>query len=185
MSLSLTSTAIGDGESFDVFDPDMAVVTPHRLARVLSHICRFNGHTPQFYSVAQHSVIVSKALWSEFRDYKLALEGLMHDAAEAFIADLPRPIKHADGFDSYRELDDNLTAMIFDYYGIEFPLDPRVKEADNRTLMTERRDLRMTGGALWPEAEPYDWFTISPLPSEEAAKTWLQTFELFANGKPS
>jgi hypothetical protein len=177
---SITSSAIGDNESFDVFNPDMSVVTPERLARVLSHLCRFNGHTPFHYSVAQHSFYCAREIIRQTGDAQLALEALMHDAAEAFLADIPRPIKYSAGFDVYRSLDDDLTEQIFAHFGLRYPLHQDVKEADNRMLLTERRELQMTGGGLWPDGEPYEDMKIARWSPSEAAEEWLGMFTSLA-----
>lgn len=76
------------GEFVDVINPDPEKINIQDIAHALSHLCRYGGHTDEFYSVAQHSIAVSYLVPEE-----VALEGLLHDATEAYMVDLPRPIK--------------------------------------------------------------------------------------------
>ncbi len=74
------------GKKFDYLNSTTDDVEIEDIATALSHICRFNGHLPEFYSVAQHSVLCSQIVPPEF-----AFEALMHDAAEAYCQDIPAP----------------------------------------------------------------------------------------------
>ena len=69
-------------------DPDPASIALDDVAHALAHLCRYNGHVRKFYSVAEHSVLVSRAVPAAD-----ALWGLLHDAAEAYFGDLIRPVK--------------------------------------------------------------------------------------------
>ena len=76
------------GKIIDPINPDPEDIDIRDIAHSLSQQCRFTGHTSEFYSVAEHSVLVSEAVPA--RDAAL---GLMHDATEAYLADLAKPIK--------------------------------------------------------------------------------------------
>lgn len=144
-----------DGTRFHILHPDPSVIRLEVIAHSLSKLCRFTGQCKFFYTVAEHSVMVSKIVPPE-----LALQGLMHDASEAFIGDLSRPLKVileqlAPGL--MRGIEDGIHAAIAERFGFEFPHDPLVKEADNIALATEKRDL------MPKVSEP--WFNLpDPLP---------------------
>jgi hypothetical protein len=131
------------------------------IAHGLSQLCRFSGQTLEFYSVAQHSVMVSDVVTmldgssDEFpkmeRDKKneLALVALLHDASEAYIIDLPTPVKaHVQG---YVELEHAVMTVIAKRFDLDIELfaHPLVKHADMTMLATEKRDL------LGPEPQPW------------------------------
>jgi uncharacterized protein len=122
------------------------------IAHALSMLCRFTGATQQFYSVAQHSVWVSHRCAPED-----ALWGLLHDASEAYLMDLPRPLKRAPEFTFYREAESRAMLAICERFGLPWGTPLSVKEADARMLATEARDLM---APLHPEwrlmEEPYE-----------------------------
>ena len=75
------------GATLDFLDPATSQFTLGDIAHGLSNICRYAGQCDEFYSVAEHSVLVSEVT-EQFK-----LEALMHDAAEAFLGDVTRPLK--------------------------------------------------------------------------------------------
>ena len=84
------------GRHFDPTEIEPSDIDLLDIAHALSRLCRYAGHVPGFYSVAQHSVYVSKML--ERRnpdDVELQLLGLLHDASEAYLGDVIRPLKLA------------------------------------------------------------------------------------------
>lgn len=101
------------------------------IAHSLSLVCRYGGHVPDSYSVAQHSCMVSDHL-PEFK-----LEGLLHDGTEAYLGDIVRPVKHSPTMRLYRLAENKLDVLIHE----KFELDPGarklVKVYDNRALQTE------------------------------------------------
>lgn len=101
------------------------------IAHALSMLCRYGGHCKRFYSVAEHSVHLSYAVPSEF-----AFDALMHDATEAYLVDLPRPIKHQ--LPDYKQAEDNLASVIAGKFGLVYPMPPEVHAADNAILTDER-----------------------------------------------
>ena len=120
------------------------------IAHPLSYMCRFNGCTLWFYSVAQHSVFVSK-LVSE----KNALWGLLHDASEAYIVDLVSPVKRYLSSE-YRELEKRFMKVICEVYGLPEEMPEEVEYFDKVALVTERRDLLLH---TYPK-----WYDVDPLP---------------------
>lgn len=133
-------------------DPRPEDVDIEEIAQALSHICRFGGHVPGGpYSVAQHSVYVSRCVAETRPD--LAILGLLHDAPEAYLGDIIRPIKRSGCVtEEYRLADAAWMRAIGTAIGITFPdkMPAEVKIADDRVLMTERRDLLIAGPA-WRE----------------------------------
>lgn len=103
------------------------------IAHHLSHICRFNGATRVFYSVAEHSVHVSHLV-----DPALAFVGLMHDATEAYCGDLIRPVKHM--LPEYMRMEHGIWGAVAERFGLPASIPIEVKAADNIALLTERRE---------------------------------------------
>lgn len=122
------------GVKFDLLNPQPEMVNIGDIAHALSHQCRFTGHTRKFYSVAQHSVEVSKLVPREH-----AFAGLMHDATEAYVADIATPLKAL--LLDYKAIEDRVWVAIAAKFGLPRHLPPEVKTADTIMLMTERRDL--------------------------------------------
>lgn len=98
------------GKKFFPLDPDPELICIEDIAHSLAMQCRYNGHTRRFYSVAQHSVILASKF---FKSHDLRFAALLHDASEAYLSDVPLPIKHLPQFTFYREAEDRLQRMIF------------------------------------------------------------------------
>ena len=82
------------GRWVNPFDPDPEQLDAGDIARALANQCRFGGHCRVFYSVAQHSVIISRLVEERGGDVEDAFAALMHDATEAYLGDMPHPLKH-------------------------------------------------------------------------------------------
>ncbi len=131
------------GEKFHLLSPWDSVVDVVDIAHSLSQLCRFAGHTSQFYSVAEHSVRVSDIVPQEQK-----MAALFHDAAEAYIGDISRPLKLVLAGSWLGIIEDRIRAEICVQLHI-FPMaDTRVKWADNVLLYTEGRDL-MNNSSQW------------------------------------
>jgi hypothetical protein len=156
------------GKSIDLLNIKGEDITIEDIAHSLSNQCRFGGHTRQFYSVAQHSLRVAQALPSD-----LKLTGLLHDAAEAYVIDLPLPIKRS--LPEYCVLEDAVWAVI----GSKFQLKDKdhwlIKMADKMALRTEIEDFFTIEEAphllSYPRLPPQ-----SPMNPKEAASTFLASF---------
>lgn len=143
---------------FYPFDPRAEEVDIRDIAASLAKQCRFNGHSVVFYSVAQHSVMVSELLPAH-----QALWGLLHDAAEAYIGDMIRPIKtHAD-FATFRSLEHSVMGAIIKRFNLWPTWEPSaIKYADNVMVNTEKRDVTM---------DTSDWGPM-PGPLPERIEAW-------------
>ncbi|NPV76195.1 MAG: hypothetical protein HPY59_07440 [Anaerolineae bacterium] len=133
---------IHSGNNFDFVDLDRNIFTIEDIAHGLSNVCRFGGQCNRFYSVAQHSVMVSYLVPAE-----LSMAALLHDAAEAFMGDITSPLKSL--LPDYRTLEKKVESMILARFGIVEPLDMRIKLADRIALATEERDLMPRHADSW------------------------------------
>lgn len=177
------------GRQFYPLDPRVEDIDIEDIAHALARLCRFNGHVKTFYSVAQHSVLVSieveraapshyrlegyhdavaqKAVWSD------ALAGLLHDAAEAYLGDMIRPLKVS--MPAYRDAEQKLEAVIAKRFGLAFPWPALVKVMDDRLLATERRDVLAVQRPWSFRAEPIER-RIECLPPGAAEHAFLERF---------
>lgn len=139
------------------------------IAHALARQCRYNGHCDGFLSVARHSIWVSERL--ERHGRVMALWGLLHDAAETYLGDLVRPLKHSDAMRLYREAEDRLEAVVAEAFGLPFPMPAEVHEADTYVCTElEMPDYRSTwvGSIEDDEAEflaRYMMLTGKPAPA--------------------
>ncbi len=151
------------------------------IAHALSQQCRFAGHTRVFYSVAEHCVRVSQLLdfWGERRS--VILQGLLHDASEAYLVDIPTPLKQSAEFAGYRTSEAHLQALIYDSFGLGVNEHLIVRKADAVLLSTEARDLMPFRPAHWGAlTQPPLEARIVPWSSVEAERSFLLRFESFA-----
>lgn len=158
------------GNYFNFLTPEKSVFGIEDIAHALSHVCRFAGHCREFYSVAQHSVMVSRIVPREH-----ALVGLLHDAPEAFIGDVTRPLKAL--LPDYQKLQERIEKAVLGKFGIAMIPDS-VKQADLVMLRTEQRDLMLWRGpwacldGIEPLAE-----TVRPWRPEVAKWRFLHEFD--------
>lgn len=133
------------GHYFDFLNPDQSFVLVDDIAHALSMQCRFTGHTERFYSVAEHSVHCSYIVPPED-----ALAALMHDAAEAFIGDIAKPLKML--LPDYQRIEKQVERAVFNKLEIQYPFPDSVKKADVEMLFVEQRDA-MLSKDLWASTE--------------------------------
>jgi len=125
------------GKKFHLLDPQPEEICIEDIAHALSNQCRYTGHVRRFFSVAEHSYHVSLHV-----EKQNALAGLMHDASEAYITDLSRPVKQLTPVGPpYYEIEDKIMRVIADKFGFAWPMDKDVKSADNFMLLLEKNQL--------------------------------------------
>jgi hypothetical protein len=156
------------GKKINPLNPEIESIDIEDIAHALSMKCRFTGHTRLFYSIAQHSVMVS-----EFCPQEDALAGLLHDSAEAYLADIAGPIKpYIIGF---KEIEERLLSCIFLKFDVEWPLPNSVRYIDERMLITEGHALMNNPESWGVNVQPYD-ILITPWTIEKVKEIFLNTF---------
>ena len=137
------------GGHFNYADPMSSCLNIQDIAHALSQQCRFNGHLREFYSVAEHSILCYEYL-TQLKDEngdkvklsaKTLMYGLLHDAAEAVISDIPAPFKML--FPELKKKEDEYLEAIFDILGLDMEDANKVlvKQADRYMVLKEARDL--------------------------------------------
>jgi uncharacterized protein len=164
------------GRAFSYVNPSPNDVDITDIAVALSRIPRYLGHTSQFYSVAQHcanAVICPEAGCG--RNH-VAQWALLHDAAEAYMGDLPGPLKRL--LPDYSAIEDAVLAAIAQRFGLPPCMPPEIKLIDRRLLATEFRDLQGEPLKGWSAgAEPYGDMVIRGLGPDLAAAGFLAEFK--------
>lgn len=153
-------------EDFDIRD----------IARHLACKCRYGGATSEFYSVAQHSVLVSHYVPEDCRQW-----GLMHDVGEAYLPDVQRPIKkYLQGF---LEIEKKIQQKAGEWLGIGWPIPAGVEQIDDAIITAEQAALFGPPPLAWPEVIPGREVNIvigQPLLPDQAEELFLCRFaELF------
>lgn len=106
------------GARVSLLNPTVDQIDIDDIATGLSNVCRFGGQVPQHYSVAEHSVTCAMAAWSRGFSARRCMAVLMHDASEAYLGDVIRPLKGLLG-DTYRDLEYRMQSVIHEYADIE------------------------------------------------------------------
>lgn len=155
-------------------DIDIADIAHH-----LSHLCRFTGATRQFYSVAEHSLLVCDLVRCRaLHDYWLQLAALLHDAHEAYLGDISTPLKQVVG--EFSAIDRAVSRAVAARFGLPATQAPEVKRADLEALAIEKRDLMPDHPEPWAVLkgiEPPDgWCAILTTP-EDSRLSYLQRFQ--------
>lgn len=167
------------GKKFWPVDPRPEDIDIVDIAHALSNLCRFGGHCREFYSVAQHSVLLSYIC-----EPKDALWGLLHDASEAYVVDIPRPLKYSPGMEGYKVIEKRMMRAVCEAFGLSYDSPESVNIADEVLIATEARD-------LMPEHNVKEWtFThpaleeqIIPWSPSESKQKFLDRFYELLNSK--
>lgn len=162
------------GKKFHLLNPQQNEIDILDIAHALSMTCRWGGHCKKFYSVAEHSIHIANRIINP----KQALMGLLHDSAEAYMGDMPRPFKSM--FSEWKKIERKVEEVIFQHFGLNiFDLDVIVKELDNSILINEKKAL-MNPDMKWDnefdELKPIEGLTLKFWEPKEAEQQFLNTF---------
>lgn len=163
------------GKKFYPADPRPEDIEIIDIASGLARECRYGGQLSGFYSVAEHSVLVADVLPEE-----LKLQGLLHDAPEAWLRDMVRPAKIL--LPQYGELEDRVWAAVAWRFGLPRELDPRVKQADDAVLLAEKAQLFPDEHDDWSiKGEPAN-VSVWGFGHENAERLFLNKFHTITKG---
>lgn len=180
------------GKFVNVLTPNPDDLLIEDIAWSISRISRFAGHTIplQPYTVGQHSIFVADMIWQETRDIKLALYGLLHDAAEAFIGDIPSPVKHVPSIRSeINKIEDNLLSVIMEkFIGETITAEEwsKIKFYDKRAQFIEAHAFMVSRGKDWYDRDKHDITLLDlqkftqPKPSVEVFEEFMSIFDFYS-----
>jgi len=157
-----TAISTYNGHAFDIFNPDSWVFDIDEIAQALANTCRFGGHV-EFYSVAEHCVRVASWLKDHGYSERVQLIGLLHDAVETYIGDIPRPIKKTFTLDGegIMDLEKGMEYAMFAAFGLlqdNFDSEwAAIKQADWAVYELERDERPNVGRGLLPSAAKHEW----------------------------
>ena len=175
-----TTITTFSGKTFDYEDPRPEMIAIEDIAHQLGNVCRFAGATAIHYSVAQHSIMVAGLACEQVslpeRQPEIGLYGLLHDASEAYLGDVPAPWKHVVGMEYYRKMEERTMRAIGEALGLDLALLPEeVKKADKDAFYREQAFLMPPPHS--PE-NPYvgSGIRFGVLAPQDASQAWYITY---------
>lgn len=131
------------GKKISILNPDPATIDIEDIAIALSNICRFGGNIKHFYSVAVHSILVANIAPSS-----LKLEALLHDAAEAYVGDIIKPLKVILG-KTYTDIEDRFMCSIITKFKLDEAKLAMIKQYDKQALELEHERYQKGNRSEW------------------------------------
>lgn len=160
------------GRAFYPLDPRPEEIHIEDIAAALSKLCRYGGHTKQFYSVAEHCVLMAHAAPDGMH-----LAALLHDASEAYLSDVIRPIKRH--LSNYEAIEADLERAIARRFCIAWPMPAEVKRMDNAILVDERDQAMAKPPRDWALTESALGVTLQFWSPEKAEYEFLAAFRRY------
>ncbi len=163
------------GGMFDYHNPGKSSISIEDIARPLANNCRFAGHLPRHYSIAQHAVNVSRLVPAGFE-----FTGLMHDTSEAFTNDITTPLKQV--IPGFKDLETSIETEMSRQFRFQFPLPDCVKLADLQMLLLEKEEIKrdfnhwavLDGVTVTPEERAR--VCLDPLTPDQAYHLFMERF---------
>lgn len=170
------------GKRINLAAPTVDDIVITDIAHALGNICRFNGQIKHFYSVAQHSMYVADLCPPQYK-----LHGLLHDAAEAYLCDIPTPIKRVLGV-AYRDLEERFLGVIGTKFGVDLLNLPETVKLADRMMLVSERDALYTNPVSWgPDYDNvarYPNFQPVVQPAGGSARMFMDKFQEYTNPQP-
>jgi hypothetical protein len=161
------------GRAFWPIDPRPEDVCIEDIAHALSMLCRFGGHCLRFYSVAEHSVLLSRHVAPEHK-----LWALLHDASEAYLVDVPRPLKPF--LTGYREAEDKIMRAVCLHFGLPLDVPPQIKADDTSLLMDEARQNMSVPELVWDLKAPALGVSLEYWSPDRARDEFLKAYVAYS-----
>ena len=158
------------GKKFWTLNPIVDDIDIMDIAHALANKCRFTGHCKRFYSIAQHSVLVSQLVSDIY-----ALEGLLHDAAEAYMPDLAYPLRG--GFCNWEEIENRVHTAIAKRFRLIHPYPVEVNIVDRKIVRDEAWSLMHSQGKDWPGSREKFGMRVRPWSAEESKERFVEQFQ--------
>lgn len=165
-----TCISTANGDFFDYLSPETHDFDIDVIAHALSNICRYGGHSKRFYSVAEHSVLVSRVV-----PKRLQLCGLLHDASEAYCGDVASPLKRL--IPEYRKIEDRVQAAIANRFDIPFPFPEDIHLADKAVYLAEREQITDGTDAIWYTDMKPAKVLVAGMPPKDAKNFFLTRYK--------
>lgn len=165
------------GKHFDPTAPDKSLMDIRDIAHSLSLICRGNGHVNRFFSVAEHCIYCAKEAYLRGYGERVALACLIHDGAEAYMSDVPRPFKRT--LAGYIEAEEHMLDLIYEKFLGSLPTDEEaklIKQIDDDLLYFDLREL-LDEAPEGEEPQIMVDLNYDVIPFEQAENEYLELFE--------
>lgn len=164
---------LASGRQFWPLDPRPEEIFIEDIAAALSKLCRYGGHCLRFYSVAEHCVLMARVALPE-----LKLAALMHDASEAYLSDVIRPIKRH--MTQYGAIEETLEKVIARRFDLTWPMPAEVKRLDNAIIGDEVAQNMAPPPVPWRERDAPLGVTLQFWSPDEARREFTAAFAAYA-----
>jgi hypothetical protein len=153
------------------------------IAHALSNLCRYNGQTSHFWSVAAHSLEVAAEVYAITKDKKVSLDALMHDAGECVLCDIPKPLKPL--IPNYKLWEDAVDLALAERFDLSYPMDPIISVTDSNMVLVEVWNFFPPFSEIWKR---YDikvgdnYSILKPLHPRDAEQMFIDAFCYYNGG---
>lgn len=163
------------GKKYHFLNPSVDEVCIKDIAQALSMNCRYSGHVNKFYSVAEHSCIVADYVFRKTGDKREALSALLHDASEAYLTDIPRPMKPF--LVGYSDIEKRAEDVIQTRFNCD-PMSELTKYVDVNIIRTEA-EMLFNNVPDWALTYDYIDIVVAGLAPCKAKNKFIKSFEFF------